>query len=167
MSQIDLIRELLREEYVISRHIFWRDEESGEYVNDVSYTTRLIQKTAECPREGQHDCWRDLAAYAIERSMSYPLMFAIGEYIQECADLKPLPLIDMSKGCYRNWRGGVRLLCDESDHAQVHAPTIKPEPEREIHFKRDHQWTLRQPRFRDSHPEPETETVGKSQHWLF
>ena len=37
MSQLKIIHELLCEEYTVSRHIWWRDEESGKLVNDVTF----------------------------------------------------------------------------------------------------------------------------------
>lgn len=167
MNQTDIIYELLCEEYAVSRHIFWFDEETGRFVNDVSYTASLIEKTAECLRDGRDDCWRELAAYAIERSMSYLLMHAIGEYLMDIAELEPLPVIDLSEPKYRNWRGGTWPLFDETERAQIRICTEKPEPDRDIAFKREHRWSITEPRYRDEHPAPETETVAKGQHWLF
>ena len=167
MNQLDIIYELLCEEYAVSRHIFWFDEETGRFVNDVSYTLILIEKAAECLRDGKEDCWRELAAYAVERSMSYLLIHAIGEYLMDIAELEPLPLVDLSVPKYRNWRGGMVPLLDETDHAEMHAPSVKPEPDREIHFRNEHRWSIVEPRYRDEHPSPETQPVSKSQHWIF
>ncbi len=105
MSQLRLIYHLLREEYAVSRHIWWLDETSGQWVNDVTHTLYLIRQAAECIRQGKTDCWQTLAAYAIERSMSALLMYAIGEYLLGCGQLDPLPAIDLSLEKYRNWRG--------------------------------------------------------------
>ncbi|MCL4880533.1 MAG: hypothetical protein KJ064_28065 [Anaerolineae bacterium] len=37
MSKLRVIYQLLREEYAISRHLWWVDAESGKLVNDVTY----------------------------------------------------------------------------------------------------------------------------------
>jgi hypothetical protein len=71
MSDLHTIHQLLREEYAASKHIFWLDEKSGKVVNDVSHTLNLIVETAKCLRRGDEDCWKQLVAYCIERSMSY------------------------------------------------------------------------------------------------
>jgi hypothetical protein len=167
MSQLHMIHQLLREEYTASKHIFWRDEKSGKVVNDVSHTLNLIVETAQCLRHGEEACWKELVAYCIERSMSYILMFAIGEYLSECAKLEPLPLIDLSLEPYHNWRGGVAPLFDETDLVAMNAPTTKPEADRKMAFKHDHHWSDYRWRTRDEHPAPETQTVSKSIHWLF
>lgn len=167
MSDLHTIHKLLREEYAASKHIFWLDDASGKVVNDVSYTLDLIVETAQCLRRGDEDCWKALVAYCIERSMSYILMFAIGEYLSDCAKLEPLPLIDLSPEKYRNWRGGLMPLFDETDVAASKGATAKPEPDRDIAFKREHRWSDYQWRTRDEHPTPETQTVSKSVHWLF
>jgi hypothetical protein len=167
MSDLHTIHQLLREEYAASKHIFWLDEASGKIVNDVSQTLNLIVETAQCLRRGDEDCWKQLVAYCIERSMSYILMFAIGEYLSDCAELEPLPLIDLSHEPYRNWRGGPLPLFDETDRVASKGVTTKPEPDREMAFKREHRWSDYQWRTRDEHPVPETQTVSKSVHWLF
>src|SRR5687768_14987125 len=97
MSQLRLIYQLLREEYAQSRHIFWLDEESGKFVNDIMYTMHLIVKTARCLRCGNQDCWKELVAYCIERAMSAALMQAIGAYLSDCGQLHPLPAIDLTE----------------------------------------------------------------------
>lgn len=167
MSSLKIIHQLLREEYAISRHIWWLDTESGKLVNDVTYCLLLIRKAAECIRRSEEECWRELAAYAIERSMSYLLMQAIGEYLLDCGELPPLPTIDLSPEKYRNWRGGEVPLLDESDPLFLNVPTEKPEPDRDMAFKSDHRWSQRKWRTRDEHPLPQVQTVNKSQHWLF
>ena len=42
MNQLKIIHELLREEYAVSRHVWWVDEESGKLVNDVTYCLGLV-----------------------------------------------------------------------------------------------------------------------------
>ncbi|MBI5930404.1 MAG: hypothetical protein HY862_13925 [Chloroflexi bacterium] len=167
MSSLKIIYKLLREEYAVSRQIWWLDAESGKLVNDVTYCLLLIWKAAECIRRGEEDCWRELAAYALERSMSYLLMHAIGEYLLDCGELDPLPLIDLTPEKYLNWQDGESPLLDETEHLYIHAPTEKPEPDRDMAFKSDHRWSQRKWRTRDEHPLPHTQTVNKSQHWLF
>ena len=44
MSQLKIIHKLLREEYALSRHVWWHDEESGKLVNDVTYC--LVRRMA-------------------------------------------------------------------------------------------------------------------------
>lgn len=167
MSSLKIIHELLREEYAVSRHIWWWDEDSGKLVNDVTYCLLLIRKAAECIRRGEEDCWRELAAYAIERSMSYLLMHAIGEYLLDCGELPPLPLIDLTPEKYRNWQGGEMPILDETERLYIHAMTEQLEPDRLISFKSDHRWSHYKPRMRDDHPAPEAQTTSKSVHWLF
>jgi hypothetical protein len=168
MSDLHTIHQLLREEYAASKHIFWLDEASGKVVNDVSYTLGLIGKTAQCLRRGNEVCWKQLVAYCIERSMSYILMFAIGEYLSDCAKLEPLPLIDLSYEPVRNWRGGLLPLFDETDRVASKGVTAKPEPDREMAFKHEHRWSQYQLRMKDDHPAPERMgTTSKSIHWLF
>jgi hypothetical protein len=100
--------------------------------------------------------------------MSYILMFAIGEYLSDCAKLEPLPLIDLSPEKYRNWRGGLMPLFDETDLVASKGATAKPEPDRDIAFKREHRWSQYQLRMKDDHPAPEAiGTTSKSIHWLF
>jgi hypothetical protein len=167
MSDLHTIHQLLREEYATSRHIFWLDEASGKVVNDVVYTLLLIHKTAECLRRGEEDCWKALVAYCFEGSMSYIVMFAIGEYLSDCAELEPLPLIDLSYEPHRNWRGGLLPLFDETDLVASKGATARPEPDRDMAFKREHRWSHYESRTRDDHPAPETQTVSKAVHWLF
>jgi hypothetical protein len=167
MSQLKIIHELLCEEYVVSRHIWWHDEESGKLVNDVTYCLGLVRKAAECVRRGEEDCWRELAAYAIERSMSYVLMHAIGEYLMDYGELDPLPLIDLAPEKYRNWQGGEVPMLDATERMYVHAMSVKPDSDRSIAYKSDHHWTRYKPRMRDEHPAPQTQTTSKSIHWLF
>jgi hypothetical protein len=167
MSSLQTIYELLREEYATSKHIFWLDEASGKIVNDVSFTLHLIVRTAQCLRRGDANCWKELVAYCIERSMSYILMFAIGQYLSDCAELDPLPVIDLSPDKSSNWRGGEVPLFDESDPVFIKSPTERPEPDREMAFKHDHRWSRYKLRMRDEHPAPGTQTVSKSIHWLF
>jgi hypothetical protein len=168
MSDLHTIHQLLREEYAASKHLFWLDEASGKVVNDVSYTLGLIVKTAQCLRRDDEDCWKQLVAYCIERSMSYILMFAIGESLSGCAKLEPLPLIDLSPEKYRNWRGGLMPLFDETDLVASKGATAKPEPDRDIAFKREHGWSQYKLRMKDDHPAPEAVgTTSKSIHWLF
>ena len=85
----------------------------------------------------------------------------------DIAELEPLPLIDLSKSKYRNWRGGTWPLFDETERAQIKVYTEKPEPDRGIAFKREHRWSITEPRMRDEHPAPEMQLVSKSQHWIF
>lgn len=167
MSNLKIIYKLLREEYAVSRHIWWLDTESGKLLNDVTYCLLLIRKAAECIRRGEEECWRELAAYALERSMSYLLKYAIGEYLLDCGELDPLPLIDLSPEKYRNWQGGESHLLDETERLYIHAFTEKPEPDREMAFKHDHHWSHYNPRLRDEHPAPEVQATCKSVHWLF
>lgn len=168
MNELRMIHQLLREEYAASKHIFWLDEKTGKYGNDVSYTLNLIVETAQCLRRGDEGCWGKLVAYCIERSMSYIVMFAIGEYLSDCAELEPLPLIDLSPEPYRNWRGGLLPLFDETDRIASKASNIKPEPDRDIAFKCEHHWSQYQPRMKDDHPASEAmNTTSKSIHWLF
>lgn len=168
MSSLKIIHQLLREEYAISRHIWWLDAESGKLVNDVTYCLLLIRKAAECIRRGEEDCWRELVAYALERSMSYLLMHAIGEYLLDCGELDPLPLIDLTPEKYRNWQGGEMPILDETERLYIHAMTEKLEPDRLMAFKSDHHWSPCKPRMRDDHPAPEAiGTTSKSIHWLF
>ena len=167
MSDLHTIHQLLREEYAASKHIFWLDEASGKVVNDVSQTLNLIVKTAQCLRRGDEDCWLEFVVYCIERSMSYILMFAIGEYLSDRADLEPLPLIDLSPDKSPNWRGGEVPLLDEGDPVFIKSPTERPEPDREMAFKHDHRWSRYKLRMRDEHPAPDTQAVSKSIHWLF
>ena len=168
MSSLKIIPKILREEYAVSRHIWWLEEESGKLVNDVTYCLLLIRKAAECIRRGEEDCWRELAAYAIERSMSYLLMHAIGEFLLNCGELPPLPLIDLTAEKYRNWQGGESPLLDETERFYIHAMTEKPEPDREMAFKHDHHWSQYRLQMRDEHPAPEAMgTTSKSVHWLF
>jgi hypothetical protein len=167
MSSLKIIHELLREEYAISRHIWWLDTESGKLVNDVTYCLLLIRRATVCIRRGEEDCWRELVAYALDRSMSYLLMQAIGEYLLDCGELPPLPLIDLTPEKYRNWQGGEFPLLDEADLMLIHAPTEQPEPDRLLAFKSEHHWSRYKPRMRDEHPAPQTQTVSKSVHWLF
>jgi hypothetical protein len=137
-------------------------------VNDVSFTLDLIVRTAQCLRRDDQNCWKELVAYCIDRSMSYILMFAIGQYLSDCAELEPLPLIDLSHQPSRNWRGGLFPLFDETDRVASKGVTAKPEPDREIAFKREHRWSQYQPRMKDDHPSPEAMgTTSKSIHWLF
>ena len=135
MSQLRIIHELLREEYAVSRHVWWLDEESAKLVNDVTYALLLIRKAADCIRKGEDDCWRELAAYAIERSMSYLLMHAIGEYLLGCDELEPMPLIDLAPEKYRNWQGGELSMLDETERLYIHAMSVKPDPNRQMAFK--------------------------------
>ena len=114
MSKLQVIYQLLREEYAVSRHIWWTDDSTGKLVNDVTNTLWLIRKAAECVRRGEEDCWRELVEYAIKRSMSYLLIHAIGEYLMDCGELEPLPLIDLTPEKYRNWRGGEMPIQDET-----------------------------------------------------
>lgn len=169
MSPLRLIYELLREEYAISRHIWWCDFDSGKLVNDVLYTLLLIRKTAEYLRRGDEDCWRELVAYCLERSMSYVVMFAIGEYIAEQVDLEPLPLIDLTPNKSRkSIECEVTLTEDVTRIFGLHAKTAKPEPDRDMAFKGDHHWTRYKSRLKDEHPTPEkVDTTHKSIHWLF
>jgi hypothetical protein len=167
MSQLCTIHQLLREEYAVSRQIWWLDEDSGKLVNDVTYSLRLVVKAAECLRRGEEDCWRALVAYALDRSMSYLLMQAIGEYLAEWADLPPLPTVDFTEASYCNWRGTEIPLLDETDYAPLHASLGKPETDRVLNLKGQHQWSLQPLRLHDEHPLPMTQTVNKSQHWLF
>ena len=167
MNQLRIIHELLCEEYAVSRHVWWVDEESGKLVNDIIFTLSLIQKAAACIRRGEDDCWRELAAYAIERSMSYLLMHAIGEYLKDCGELDPLPLIDLAPETYRNWQGGELPILDETERLYIHAMSVKPDPERQMAFKSDHHWSRYKPRMRAEHPAPQTQTTSKSIHWLF
>ncbi|MBZ0315937.1 MAG: hypothetical protein K8L91_05930 [Anaerolineae bacterium] len=167
MSNLKIIHELLREEYAVSRHIWWLDAESGKLVNDVTYCLLLIRKAAECIRRDEEDCWRELAAYAVGRSMSYLLMHAIGEFLLNCGELTPLPLIDLAVEKYRNWQGGESPLLDETERLYIHALTEKPEPDRKMAFKHDHHWSRYKPRMRDTHPAPEVQMTSKSVHWLF
>ncbi|MCL4880532.1 MAG: hypothetical protein KJ064_28060 [Anaerolineae bacterium] len=100
--------------------------------------------------------------------MSYLPMYAIGEYLLNCGDLEPLPLIDLTPEKYRNWRGGEVPLLDESDTVFIKAPTEKPEPDRVMAFKHDHRWSQYKLRMHDEHPAPEViRTTSKSIHWLF
>ncbi|MBZ0305721.1 MAG: hypothetical protein K8I82_06605 [Anaerolineae bacterium] len=167
MSQLKLIYQLLREEYSVSRHIFWLDEASGRFVNDITQTLYLIVNTAHCLREGDENCWRELVAHCIERSMSAVLMQAIGAYLQNCTELEPLPTINLTELKYRNRRSNNVPLLDETDHLLNHSPTVKPEPDRKLHLKGEHQWSQYPIRLKDEHPIPQTQTVNKSQHWLF
>jgi hypothetical protein len=167
MSQLKMIHELLCEEYAVSRHIWWVDEESGKLVNDVTYCLGLIRKAAACIRRGEEDCWCELAAYAIERSMSYVLMHAIGEYLMDCGELDPLPLIDLAPEKHCNWQGGEVPMLDETERLYIYAMSVKPDPDRQMAFKHDHRWSRYRLRMRDEHPAPETQTVSKSIHWLF
>ena len=168
MSQLRIIHELLREEYAVSRHVWWRDEESGKLVNDVTYCLGLVRKAAECIRRGEEDRWRELAAYAIQRAMSCPLMHAIGQYLMDCGDLDPLPLIDLAPEKYRNWQGGEVPMLDATERMYIHAMSVKPDVERQMAFKSDHHWSRPKPRMRDEHPSPEAiRTTSKSIHWLF
>jgi hypothetical protein len=73
--------------------------------------------------------------------MSYILMFAIGQYLSDCAELNPLPVIDLTPEKSRNWQGGEVPLLDESDPVFIKASTEKPEPDREMAFKHDHRWS--------------------------
>lgn len=167
MSQLRLIYQLLCEEYAASRHIFWLDENASKWVNDVTYTLHLIVKAAQGLRRGEQDGWCELATYAIERSMSYLLIHATGEYLAKCADLSPLPVIDLTEGPYRNWRGTVVPLFDESDHPHLHCPTYQPEPDRRVSLKCSQVWSYYPMRMRDEHPHPTLQIVSKSVHWLF
>lgn len=168
MNELRMIHKLLREEYAASKHIFWLDEKTGKHVNDVSHTLNLIVETAQCLRRGDDGCWKTLVAYCIERSMSYILMFAIGEYLSECTELEPMPVIDLSHQPTRNWRGGLLPLFDETDRVASKGVTIEPEPDRDIAFKHEHRWSQHQPRMKDDHPSPEAMgTTNKSVHWLF
>jgi hypothetical protein len=167
MSRLHPIYQLLREEYALSRHIWWLDEDSGKLVNDVTYCLLLIRRAAECIRRGEEDCWRELVTYALERSMSYLLMYTIGEYLAEWADLPPLPTVDLTEKSYRNWRGTEVPLLDETDHAPLHGCLGKPETDRVLNLKGQHQWSIQPMRLHDEHPLPMTQTVSKSQHWLF
>jgi hypothetical protein len=168
MSNLKIIHELLREEYAVSRHIWWLDAESGKLVNDVTYCLLLIRKAAECIRRGEEDCWRELAAYALERSMSYLLMHAIGEYLLDCGELPPLPVIDLTPEKYRNWQGSEMPILDETERLYIHAMTEQLEPDRLMAFKSDHHWSRYKPRMNDDHPAPEAiGTTSKSIHWLF
>jgi hypothetical protein len=99
--------------------------------------------------------------------MSYVLMHAIGEYLKDCGDLDPLPLIDLAPEKYRNWQGGEVPMLDETERLYIHAMSVKPDSEREMAFKHDHHWTRYKPRMRDEHPTPQTQTTSKSVHWLF
>ena len=141
MNELRMIHQLLREEYAASKHIFWLDESSGKYVNDVLYSLNLVVRAAQCLRRGDEDCWQELVAYCIERSMSYIVIFAIGEYLSEWVELDPLPLIDLSPEKYGNWRGGILPLFDETDRVAHKSPTEKPEPDREMTFKGEHRWS--------------------------
>ncbi|MBZ0310133.1 MAG: hypothetical protein K8I82_28995, partial [Anaerolineae bacterium] len=123
MSQLNEIYQLLREEYAISRHIFWLDEVSGKFVNDITQTLHLIVNTARCLRDGDENCWRELVAHCIERSMSAALMQVIGAYLRDCAELTPLPAIDLVEPNYRNGRGSKVPLLDETDYLLNHSPT--------------------------------------------
>lgn len=167
MSQLHEIYQLLREEYSISRHIFWLDESSGRFVNDITQTLHLIVNTARCLREGDENYWHELVVHCIERSMSAVLMQAIGVYLNDCAVLRPLPMIDLAEPKYRNWRGVEGPLVDETDYLLRHSPMGKPEPDRKLHFKGEHRWSQYRPRVRDEHPIPHAQTISKSQHWLF
>lgn len=169
MSQLRIIHELLREEYAASRHIWWHDPESGKLVNDVSFSMALIIKTGYRLREGDYEAWCELAAYCLERSMSYVVMFAIGEYIAEQVDLEPLPLIDLTPDKSRKTHHAETPLSDEVIRMfQLHAKTAKPEPDRDMAFKGDHHWTRYKPRLKDDHPAPaKVDTTHKSIHWLF
>jgi hypothetical protein len=166
---LKMIHELLREEYAVSRHVWWTDDESGDLVNDVTHTLRLIHKTAECLRRGDEDCWRELVVYCIERSMSYIVMFAIGEYLADCGELEPLPLIDLTPDNSRkSLECEVTLTEDVTRIFQLHAKTAKPEADRDIAFKGEHRWARYKPRLKDDHPVPEkVNTTSKSIHWLF
>jgi hypothetical protein len=115
------------------------------------------------------DCWREMVTYCIERSMSYIVMFAIGEYLADCAELEPLPLIDLTPDNSRKTiEGEVTLTEDVTRIFQLHAKTAKPEPDRELAFKGEHRWARYKPRLKDDHPAPEAvDTTSKSIHWLF
>jgi hypothetical protein len=100
--------------------------------------------------------------------MSYVLVHAIGDYLLDCGELAPLPLIDLTPEKYRNWRGGEVPLLDESDPVFIKAPTEKPESDRAMAFKHDHRWSRYKLRMRDEHPAPDAiQTTSKSVHWLF
>ncbi|MBZ0310055.1 MAG: hypothetical protein K8I82_28600 [Anaerolineae bacterium] len=166
MSQLKLIYPLLREEYAVSRHIFWLDEESGKLVNDIMYTMHLLVKTARCLRRGDQDCWKELVAYCIERAMSAALMQAIGAYLSNCGQLEALPAIDLTEPKHRNWRGTTVPLLDETDRLACIAPTEKPEPDRPLVLKSACQWSQQDLRLRDTNPHHARKNQTKATHWL-
>lgn len=167
MSHLKLIHQLLREEYACSRHIFWLDEKSGKWVNDISFTLDLIVRTARCLRAGNQAYWQELVTYCIERSMSALLMQAVSTYLQEYAKLEPLPTITLFELESRNWRGGIIPLIDVVDHLHLNGQTEKPEADRPLALKGEHQWSQYPMRLHAEHPQASTQTVNKSQHWLF
>jgi|GEM_PF-6614663 len=168
MSKLGALHQLLKEEYAASQHIWWKDEVSKKLVNDVSYTLGLIVKTARCLRRGEDHCWAELVAYCLSRSMSCRVMVAIGEYLAGCGALAPLPLIDLSEQPYRNWRGRTVALFDETANPMMNSRTERPEGDREMAFKREHNWSDYEWRMEDRHPKPkEKRTTNKSIHWLF
>lgn len=167
MSQLRLLHQLLRSEYAASQHICWIDDASGKIVNDVTWTLHLIVAAAQGLQRGDETGWRTLVMYCVERAMSPHLIQAIGAYLEPYGQLPPLSLIDLSETPYRNWRGTAVPLLDETDHTDLHAAAYRPEPDRVLHLKDPQAWSLYPPRLHDEHPCPQTQTVHKSQHWLF
>lgn len=168
MSHLRRIFQHLQDDYAVSRHTWWLDESSGRIVNDVTYTLRFVHQTAEGLRRGDEACWRELVVYCIDRSMSYHVMVAIGDYLGAVTALEPLPVIDLSPQPARNGRGDVLPLFDETDRVASQGRVVNPEPDRPITFKHEHQWSPYPPRLKDTHPTPDAMgTTHQSVHWLF
>lgn len=168
MTNLRTLHRLLRQEYAASRHIWWFDDRTGQCVNDVTHTLRLIHRTADAIRRGDlSPAWYDLAAYALDRAMSPHLMQAIGSYLSARGWMPPIPLIDLTAD-EPPAIGEISLLpLEEETDRFLSAPVERPEPDRDIALRRDHGWTRPRPRLRDTHPAPQTQTVSKSVHWFF
>lgn len=165
MTTLREIYHLLHEEYAQSRHIVWRDDQ-GHIVNDVTHTLRLLVKAAQGLHIGDETGWRKLVRSCILRSMSAHVLIAMDAYLQTCGEYPPLALISITEEHSRNWRGGKVSLLDETDSAELHAPTPKPEPERQLILKKQTQWSRESPlSTRARHPKPSKAVA--SNHWLF
>ncbi len=165
MTTLREIYHLLRDEYAPSRHIVWRDEQD-HIVNDVTHTLRLLVAAAKGLRTGDETGWRKLVRYCILRSTSACVLLAMDVYLKTCGEYPPLPLICIVEERSTNWRGGKVPLLDETDSAELHAPTPKPEPDRQLILKKQTQWSHEPPlSTRAHHPKP-TRAVA-SNHWLF
>lgn len=162
-----MLRHLLQQEYRLSRHLFWQDENTGRIVNDVTECLKLIVIAAKELRQGEQAAWERLIRYCLDRSMSACLLVAIDHYIRPCGEFPPVPLIQLEdEQPYRNWRGGIVSLLDETDHAHWTAQVGRPEADRHLILKGEHQWSLQQPRLRAENPHHTKKNQTKATHWL-
>jgi len=158
MSAARKLYDLVQKEYAVSKHIFWLDEATGDLVNDVSYTLRLIIAAARGMRVGDEEGWVRLVRYAVDRAMSGELKEAIGKYLGLFDRLPGLPLVIITQeGAWYDLLKlkivTVQLFEDTVFPRMTQAHTFKPEQDRIVALKHEHEWTNQEWRLSDKPPD--------------